>query len=305
MVLDLAFANDDANVLQHIGVFADPWPGAMALWRSVGGSFVLERKLTGCAIIGETLDAFAPGPVARIDRGAALRVKVRGGALASVTERQMLSGANAAALRGPDGAWELFAFAGAELVGDGVYRLTSLLRGLGAETHLAKRVLGAGAQFVLLDGAIAPLVSGMSRIGLENAWRVGPADRDHADPACASFASVATSKALAPYAPARVSARRTGDGVLFSIIRRGRRDADGWDLIDIPLGEASEAYDIELLRGGAVVRVLSAAQSVIPYPTTLEAADFGGAQAGFDLRVYQKSAAVGRGFALSARVALQ
>ena len=304
VVLDLAYAADDANTLQHIGVFADPWPGAMALWRGVGGSFTLERLITRCAILGETVDTFASGPVARIDRGASLLVKVRGGALASVTEREMLGGANAAALRGGDGAWEIFCFAGAELVGDGVYRLTSLLRGLGGESHLAKLSLPAGAPFVLLDSAIVPLVAGLSRLGVETQWRVGPADRDHADPACVAFVAAATAKALTPYAPARARARRTADGVMFSLIRRGRREADGWGLLEIPVGEESEAYEIDLLRAGAVVRTLSLTQPSILYPNALEAADFGGPQGAFDLRAYQKSAAVGRGFGLAAQVVL-
>ena len=304
IVLDIAYANDDSTTLQYICVFSDPWPGAMALWRGVGGSFTLERTITSCAIVGETLNSLAPGPVARIDRGAALLVKVRGGALASVTERQMLAGANIAALCGDDGAWEIFSFAGAELVGEGEYRLTSLLRGLGGETHLARRKLGVGAQFVLLDGAIVPLVAGLSRLGVENAWRVGPADRDHADAASVTFGSAATSKTLAPYAPARVRARRTAEGVTFSIIRRSRREADGWDLIEIPLGEASEAYELEVLRNGAVVRTLSGTQTNILYPTAVEAVDFGGAQSGFDLRAYQISAAVGRGFALTTQIVL-
>ena len=304
VVLDLAFANDDTNTLQHLAVFADPWPGAMALWRGTGGSFSFERRITRCAIIGETLDALPAGPVARIDRGAAFQVKVRGGALASVSERQMLSGANVAALCGADGAWEMFAFASAELVADGVYRLSTLLRGLGGETHLAGRLLPVGAAFVLLDSAVTPLVAGLSRVGALNSWRVGPADRDYADAACVAFDTVSSSKALTPYAPARVRGTRAAEGVTFSILRRGRRDADGWELIEIPLGEDSEAYDLEILRNGVVVRTLASTSSSMLYANALEAADFGGAQGVFDVRAFQKSAVVGRGFALTARVSV-
>ena len=302
LLLDLAIANDGSNTLQHLAVFADPWPGALALWRGAGGSFAFERSLTRCAIIGETLDALGPGPVARIDRGVRCRVRVRGGALASVSEGQMLGGANVAALRGPDGAWEIFAFAGAELVAEGVYQLSSLLRGLGGEEHLAKRTLAAGAVFVLLDSAVIPLVAGLGQVGASNAWRVGPVDRDYADAACVAFDSMSGAKALMPYAPARVGAARSGAGVVFSILRRGRRDADGWQLIDIPLGEDIEAYDLDLLRNGQVARTLTTTGASVLYPAAQEALDFGGAQGWFDVQAFQKSAAVGRGFALGARV---
>ena len=302
IVLDLAIARDGTNTLQHLAVFADPWPGALALWRSVGGSYVLERRISRCAIIGETLESLAPGPVARMDRSARLRVQVRGGALASVSEAQMLGGANVAALRGADGAWEIFGFAGAELVGDGVYRLSLLLRGLGGEEHLAKRTLPAGATFVLLDEAVTPLVVGLAQVGAANGWRVGPADRDHADAACIAFDSTAWGKALSPYAPARVRARRSPAGVTFSLLRRSRRDGDGWQLIDVPLGEDIEAYELDILRNGTVVRTLSMTSTSVLYAAAQEVLDFGGAQSWFDVQAVQMSAAVGRGFPLAVRI---
>ena len=274
----------------------------MALWRSVGGSFVLERRISRCAIIGETLEPFSPGPVARMDRSARLRVQVRGGALASVGEGQMLGGANVAALRGADGAWEIFGFAGAELVGDGVYRLSLFLRGLGGEEHLAKRTLPAGSTFVLLDDAVTPLVVGLAQVGATNGWRVGPADRDHADAACIGFESTASGKALFPYAPARMRATRSTAGVTFSLLRRSRRDGDGWQLIDVPLGEDMEAYELDILRNGAVVRSLSMTSASVLYAAAQETVDFGGVQSGFDVQAFQMSAAVGRGFPLAARV---
>jgi hypothetical protein len=261
--------------------------------------------LTRCAIIGDTLDALGPGPVSRIDHGASLRVQVRGGALASVSLTQMLGGANIGALKGPDGAWEIFGFAGAELVAEGVYRLSALLRGLGGEEYLAQRTLASGAQFVLLDEAVAPLVAGLAQLGSANAWRVGPADRDYADAACVAFESTAGGKALTPYAPARVLASRSSAGVTFSLLRRSRRDGDAWQLLDIPLGEDIEAYDLDILRNGGVVRTLAMTSASALYPAAQETLDFGSAQSAFDVQAYQKSAALGRGFPLSAHVAVR
>ena len=304
VLLDLAIAREEPTVLQHLAVFADPWPGALALWRARDGSYDFIRTLTRCAIVGTTLDALPPGSPSVIDRGTHLRVEVRGGALASVTDTQMLSGANVAALRGPDGAWEIFAYTTAELIGPDLYRLSGLLRGLGGEEALASRVLAAGAEFVRLDETVVPLVTGVSNLGLTQTWRVGPADRDHADPAYVSFDGLAGPKALMPYAPVRVRAQRTSDGVTFSFLRRGRRDSDGWEVLDIPLGEDVEAYECALLAGGAVVRTLTAGTPTLFYPTAQELSDFGAPQSAFDIRLYQMSTLVGRGFPLSAHVAL-
>jgi hypothetical protein len=47
---------------------------------------------------------------------------------------------------------------------------------------------------------------------------------------------------------------------------------------------------------------LALTSASVVYPAAQEASDFGAAQGAFDLRAYQKSTAVGRGFPLAARV---
>jgi len=108
--------------------------------------------------------------------------------------------------------------------------------------------------------------------------------------------------ALTPYAPARLRAVRGTSGVTFSLLRRARRDGDGWQLIDIPLGEEIEAYELDLLRNGSLVRTLTMTGASVLYAAAQETLDFGAAQSGFDIQVFQMSAAVGRGFPFTARV---
>lgn len=43
-------------------------------------------------------------------------------------------------------------------------------------------------------------------------------------------------------------------GIAVSSIRRGRIDADSWLAADIPAGEEREAYQIEIRKGGVLVR---------------------------------------------------
>ena len=302
IVLDLAVALDDPPVLQHVAVFADPWPGALTLWQSTGAGFTPVASLANCAVIGTTLDDLGPGQPSRLDRGTTLRVQIRGGALASVDVAQMLAGANMAALRGIDGACEIFGFAHAELVDQDVYRLSILLRGLGGEDQLASRTLPAGADFILLDSAVTPLASGIGALGLPLQWRVGPAGRDIADAAMTAFTSTPGPRALMPFAPVQARATRAAAGVTFSFRRRGRRNADGWEPVDIPLGEDVEAYDLEILRNGTVLRALSSTSPAISYLSEQELADFGAPQGAFDIRIFQRSAVVGRGFPLFAHV---
>lgn len=294
--LDLAVDRDGSGVLSWGAVFADPWPGSVTLWRArPGGGYDAAATATRCAILGETLDPLPPGPVWRLDRARALRVRLDGGALRSVSLEAMLGGANRIALSGAGG-WEIVGFQSAELVASGVYRLSTLLRGLGGDEALAGRALPAGATAVILDEALVPLAAGVSQIGAPTQWRALAAGRDAADPLAAQFTLTPTAKALSPYAPVRPAARRGAEGVTIRFLRRGRRDADSWELVDIPLGEEREAYRVEIYAGATLRRTLDATSAALLYAAADESADFGAPQTSLSLRIAQVGAATGPGF---------
>jgi hypothetical protein len=213
----------------------------------------------------------------------------------------MFAGKSAMAIQGSDGAWEIFGYADAELVDVNTYRLSRLIRGLGGEEGLCARTVPADATVVLLDNALFPVASGLSNLGMSLQFRVGPANRDHADAAVTEITTSVSAKALMPYAPVHASATRSASGVAIAFIRRGRIDADAWEPVDIPLGEEREAYDIVIATPGGS-RVLSATTPFALYAASDEIADFGSPQSALALQIYQASATVGRGFPLAATV---
>lgn len=304
VVLDLALARTDSAPLSHVAAFADPWPGALAILRKMGSSFVSAGVIEKRATIGETLDVLAPGPVGRFDRGASVRVRLSSGALASVDDATAFALRSAMAIRGADGAWEVFAFTHAELIAPRTYLLSRLLRGIGGEAALAARSVAAGATVVLLDDAVIPLATDVAEIGSPRTYRIGPIDRDHGDPTFVEASVAATSKALRPYAPCHARARRGAGGVTITFIRRGRIDADAWEGADVPLGEASESYEIIVTRPGGE-RVLRGATTSILYAASDEFADFGALQTSFDLQIFQIGARVGRGFPLVVALSIE
>src|SRR4029077_13681645 len=50
---------EESPVTAHLAVYADPWPGAVAVWRSLddGASYQPFALVAAPAIMGETLDA--------------------------------------------------------------------------------------------------------------------------------------------------------------------------------------------------------------------------------------------------------
>lgn len=296
MVLDLPLALGEGPDLQHLAVAARPWPGAVAVWRSDGGgSFPLHRLVERAASLGETREDFSPGPLWRWDRAASLLVEMTGPDLVSVGDGAALGGENLFAVRGPDGMWEIFAAARAELAGERTWRLSRLIRGLGGSERAARRPCPAGAPIVRIDAALTPLASGPGDLGASALYRIGPADLGPGDPACVAVETRVSGAALRPLAPVRLTARREEGGVRLAWIRRARRDADPWEPVEPPLGEEREAYRVEILRDGAPVRVIEAAVPEVLYRAQDEIADFGGATSVLTWRVAQLSAAVGAG----------
>ena len=212
----------------------------------------------------------------------------------------MLSGANAAAVQRPDGAWEILQFANAVLVGERTYQLSRLLRGeLGSESAIGAP-LAAGAPFVLLDRSIVPLARGLDMIGRRTRFRVVAASRDHGDPSAVEIVLRPPTLAFQPLAPVHLKARRETGGVRFSWRPRRRGLAGVSFAARSDLGEASEAYELEILSGVSVVRTLSATAPSTLYAASDESLDFGSAQSSLEVRLYQISAAVGRGIPATA-----
>jgi hypothetical protein len=286
----------DPPLLSRLAAFADPWPGPVAVWSSTDGlSYDRAALAAAPCIVGEMLDDLPAGPTARW-HNISVRVQLYGGGLSSISDDALFSGGNAAAVQRADGAWEVLQFAKAELVGDRTYLLSRFLRGQAGSEWAMGAPLTAGAPFVLLDANLVTIASGLGALERTLQLRVVAANRDHGDPTALALAVTPQATALMPLAPVHVRAKRDGGGVTFSWTRRTRIDGDSW-VGEVPLGEASEQYALDILSGGSVVRTLSATAPSVLYAAADEIADFGAPQGALHVRVAQVSATVGRGFA--------
>jgi hypothetical protein len=300
-----AFDAGEPVVLTRAAVFADPWPGPVAIWRSSdGASYERAAIAFAPAIVGETLDPLPKRGAGYFDDASVFRVQLYGGELASVSDLALLGGANLAALQRPDGACEIIQFANAELVGDGIYELSRVLRGQGGTEWAMADPLPEGAGFVLLDEHVVPVARGLDMLGRPQSLRIIAAERDHGDAAAVAVDTTPQDVSLRPYAPVHLRAVRGGSGILLSWIRRTRRDGDSWEAEEVPLGEASERYEIDILDGTNVKRVLSSNTAQVLYPSADEIADFGTPLSAIALRVAQMSALVGRGYPAEAVVSV-
>lgn len=65
--------------------------------------------------------------------------------------------------------------------------------------------------------------------------------------------------------------------------------------MDVPLGEESENYEVDIFNGSMVVRTLQTSAPRATYTLSQQTADFGGQQWSLTVAVYQMSAVFGRG----------
>ena len=282
------------------------WPG-VALQQSVSGS------QTAYAAIGTDsnsatwgfLETALPDPrsTCRTDLAATVNATVQHGEadFASISQHLFLGGYNALAVFKTDGEVEVIQFRDCQQLAPGRFALSTLLRGRRGTDTMARGHV-AGERFVMLRSET------LQNFLLDTARRNVPASYRAVTFGTLPEAAIAdgfasTGRSLMPYAPVHVAAARSGSAsapdVTLSWVRRTRvggalQDGTG----AVPLSEASEAYQVDVLAGpgGAVLRTLASTSPGATYPNAQIVADFGAVPAKLSVLVYQISAAVGRGF---------
>lgn len=305
VLLDLPLLRDSDNDAGYYAavtaIDSSTFAGAV-LYRSPDGGTTYEEVATASeqATIGTLQAALDPGPTTIIDEGNELFVELEAGALESISETSLLAGLNAAAI-GADGRWEVIQFRDAVSSGSPtVWRLTGLLRGRRG-TEWAVGTSQLGDRFVLLDSALMRVPMNIGAIGAERPHKAVLVGTSIEATTAVDFTGRGV--ALEPFAPVSVEGEWDGGDLVISWVRRGRIGQELPDGADIPLSEETEAYEVEIVVAGSpdVVRTISATSPTATYTAAQIAADFGSpTPASFDVRIYQLSAVVGRGYAAEA-----
>ena len=225
-----------------------------------------------------------------------LQVSLIQGTLDSKTDLEVLNWANVALLGD-----EVIQWRDATLLPSGMYELSGLLRGRRG-TEWAMGTHAIGERFILLadDGIYrAPLPpTELNR----TAYYRGIPDGGNWDDA-PSQPHIFKANSLRCFSPVDIKGIRNIDGDLtFTWKRRTRWYGEWQDGVDIPLFEANEQYEIDILDGSTVKRTLTATTPTAAYTAADQIADFGTVQDTVTVRIYQLNAVIGRGYASQAAV---
>lgn len=267
---------------------AGTWPGYALFIEGLQ----VDASTTGAAM-GAATDVLGGWASGLVDEVNSVTVQLNpGDQITSITHAQLTSTILNYAAIGAHGRWELLQYRSAELIGTGLYRLRGLLRGQLGTEHLTG-THAAGDRFVQLDGA------GMLRPVASIADIMTP--RDYQGVTIGSLVSTAPVQSVTnagvgmlPYAPVNLRQAHSGADIVMTWDRRTRYQTNLLTGV-VPLGEAAEAYDIEIYSGATLKRTLTSATPTATYTSAQQVADFGATQASVSTRIYQRSATVGRG----------
>lgn len=274
------------------------WTGA-TLFRSndAGASYAAVTSSTTAATIGTAttvLGNFSGGNI--FDELNSVTVVLRaGGPLLSYTEAQVLNGAGLCVI-GAAGRREVLQYKVATLISPKTYRLTGLLRGRRG-TEWAMGLHASGDAFVLADPAAWRRPNpGTSDIGLSRLYKPVTARASAASVTAQPFTNSAAG--LRPYSVVYIGGGRSGSGdLLINWIRRGRLSGEWRNLVEVPLSEQNEAYEVDIWSAdrSTLLRTLSVIGPAVTYSAADQATD-GTTATQVSVSVYQLSAVVGRGF---------
>ena len=295
-------AHTDAGVYVAAGGYLSGWPGAVVYKSSDDVTWAQATAITDAAAIGNVIEALPSGPTTVWDDGNSLRVYMPDTVnMTSATDAEVLNWANVLAV-GDHGRWELVQFGNATQESDGSWTLTRLLRGRRG-TEWAVDAHTTGDTVVVLSQALARVLMATGEAGADRYYRgvtLGKAVESATSQAYAvAFAS------LKPWSPVHIQGSRDGsDNLTITWVRRARYQNEWRDNTGVPVVEETEAYEVDILDGpGNVVRTITGLSSQsTTYSAADQTTDFGSPQSAVDVKVYQISATIGRGYAGEATV---
>ena len=291
-------ASDTAGFYWSALGVSPSWRGAQ-LERSIdaGATYGLMSGVATRGVIGDVAAALPDGPTDYFDEGNEIVVVLAypRHTLEGILAPLVLAGGNLAWLGPANGqGGEILQFRDAELVAPATWRLTGLLRGRRG-TEYATATHGAAETFVLLTWSTV----GRSNYGAAD-WNFPRLYKPvsnltlEVDAVAQSFTN--TGEGLRPFSPVHVAGTRNdASDLTITWVRRTRLSTPTLGGGPVPLGEASERYEVDILVGFLVVRTIAATTPTAAYSAAQQTTDGLTPGALVHVAVYQMSDVRGRG----------
>ena len=287
---------DEAPQAPHVAIASDPWPGSVTVWSSTtDAGYLVNTNTDSPAILGVSQTELFSATPGLWDRGSVLRILIPSGKISSASMLDVLNGANVAAIGdGSSENWEILQFSEAALVGEDLFELKVLLRGLAGSDATSPASWPVGSMFVLLDGLVPQMNLPLAARGLDRFYRIGASNGGYADLSIKTRVEAFNGIGLRPYSVSHIAQKLLNSGNLFlSWIRRTRIDGDSWQSIEVPLSEEKEYYTVRVVKDNSIVRDLAVSEPSWTYTQAMQLGD--AISTPFLIKVAQNSITFGTG----------
>ena len=211
----------------------------------------------------------------------------------TVSDAEFLAGVNALVI-GASERWELVYFKTVVHNANGTLTLSNLLRGRRGTDVFAGTHTGRDTVVFL---PFLPLTFSIGELGVTESIRVA----NLSSPLRPAIVNTWTSNGgpLKPWAGSVPKAAYSGGDIDLTWYRRTRlasvlHDGDGLT----PLGEATEAYEVDIYKAGVVIRTIAGlTASAATYTAAMQTTDTNSGLASIEVAIYQLSAIMKRGYA--------
>ncbi|MDH3376451.1 MAG: phage tail protein, partial [Gammaproteobacteria bacterium] len=290
-----------------IYLFASPalesqtWNGANVYRSTDNSNWTDFTSIITPTPTGSVLDdssAFPSNEFPIIDRVNTLRVMLSSGTLSSITEAELVEGKNAAL-------WgrEVIQYTTATLQGDGSYILSGIVRSRRG-TEAFREHAWVGERFIVLNHPLSRPVTDPGERDTLMYYRVVSIGQKFINGT--TIAHTNTEAGLKPYPPINIEAEwdnPSANDITFSWLERTRVGAQRLPTgTTIQSAEDIEEYEVDIIDdAGAVVRSITGLTTpAATYTAAQQTTDFGAVRDWVNIKAYQKSATVGRGFTVPA-----
>lgn len=273
--------------------YLDSWRGT-ALFKSTDGGATYSNA--GSSIVPATigyattvLGNWTGGNI--FDETNTVTVFLISGELFSDTLDNVLNGHNTAVLGS-----EIIQYKTATQIADKTYTLSGLLRGRKG-TEWAMSTHAVDERFVLAEVTTwQRYAPNLSEVGLSRTWKAATIGTTLGEALPQTF--TANAIALKPFSPVNIGGGRDGSGnITITWQRRGRIGGAWMNNVEVPIGESSESYSIDIMDGILVKRTLTSLTPTVSYTAAQQITDWGILKTSVTVNVYQISGSIGRGYA--------
>lgn len=294
-ILDIPSLQNDVDITKPILRMAvcgtsGNWDGAAIYMSNISDVSGFQKiiDVTNGATIGTLLGSVDPSSPLIMDKTSEVEINLISGSLESVTDSNLQDFKNLALIGD-----EILQFKTANILGENNYELKNLYRGrFGTEGNLEH---SAGERFIMLDDNIVKLEIPLQYLGNQLWIKAVSFGKSLEDTEAVEITFAANS--LKPYSPVYISGTKNiSNDIEIDWVRRSRAGNSFSSTVEIPLYENAEKYEIDIYDGADVVRTLEATNSEITYEYANQITDFGTSPTSLNVKIYQVSDKVGRGF---------